>query len=48
MDGVTGDVDPPFLFHVSKGNLTRIAFAKFLGILIVGYISNESKLVFKF
>ena len=39
MDGMTGD--PPFLFCISKGDLTRIAYAKFHGILVVGYIVNE-------
>ena len=39
LDGMTGD--PPFLFRISKGDLTRIACAKFHGIPIMGYILNE-------
>ena len=41
MGRMTGE--PPFLFWISKGVLTRIAYAKFHGILIVGYILNEFK-----
>ena len=41
MEGMTGD--PPFLFWIFKGDLTRIAYAKFLGIIMVGYIMNEFK-----
>ena len=44
MDGMTGD--PPFLFWISKGDLTRIAYAKFHGIIIAGYILNEFKWIF--
>ena len=41
MDGMTSD--PPFLFWSFKGDLTRIAYAKFHGVLIVGYFINEFK-----
>ena len=46
MDWMTGD--PPFLSLISKGDLTRIAYAKFHGILIVGYILNELKWILSF
>ena len=45
MDRVTGDPQA-FLFWISKGDLTRIAHAKFYGILIAGYILNKFKWIF--
>ena len=33
-------------FWISEGDLIRIAYAKFHGIRIVGYILNEFKLIF--
>ena len=44
MDRMT--VDPFFLFWISKGDLTRLANAKFHGNLIAGYILNEFKWIF--
>ena len=44
MDRIIDDL--PFLFWISKGDLTRIAYAKFHGILIAGYILNEFKWIF--
>ena len=41
MDGISGEL--PFLFWISKGDLTRVAYATFHGILIAGYILNEFK-----
>ena len=35
-----------FLFWISKGDLIRIAYAKFHGILIAGCILNEFKWIF--
>ena len=46
MDGMTGE--PPSLFWISKGVLTRTAYAKFCGILIVGYVLNEFKWILSF
>ena len=40
---LTGWLVTPFLFWISKGNPTRIVYAKFYGIPIVGYILNEFK-----
>ena len=37
---------PPFLFWISKGYLTRKAYAKFHGIIIAGYILNGFKWIF--
>ena len=38
MDGMTGE--PPFLLWIFKSDLTMIAYAKFNGILTVGYFLN--------
>ena len=46
VDGMTGD--PLFYFWIFKSFLTRIPYAKFHGILIVGYILNESKWILSF
>ena len=44
MAGMTGDHH--FLFWISEGDKTWIAYAKFHGILIVGYILKEFKWIF--
>ena len=46
MEGMTRA--PPLLFWISKGDLTRIAYAKFHEILMVGYILNEFKWISSF
>ena len=38
MDGMTGD--PPFLFCISKGDLTMIVYVMFHGFLNVEYFAN--------
>ena len=48
MNGMAGDPPPPpppFSFWISIGDRTRIAYAKFHGILIAGYILNEFKYI---
>ena len=42
---MTGD---PFYFWFFKGNLTRIAYANFHGIIFVRYILNEFKYILRF
>ena len=36
----------PFLFWISKGDLTRMTYAEFHGLLIARYILNEFKWIF--
>ena len=46
---MTGDPSHPlFLLWISKGDLTRIVYANFHGILIVGYFFNEIKWILSY
>ena len=40
------DTVTPFLFWISKGDLTRMTYAEFHGLLIARYILNEFKWIF--
>ena len=40
------DTVTPFLFWISKGDLTRMTYAEFHGLLIAMYILNEFKWIF--
>ena len=46
IDGMT--YDAPFLFWISKKNLTGVDYAKFHKNLIAGYILNEFKCIWTF